>query len=33
MGTGWALGTKINISLDFVDEKFKEYNFQAPGDN
>lgn len=23
MGSGWAIGTKVNIPLDFVDEKFR----------
>ncbi len=32
-GEGQAKGTKINIPLDFVDEKYNSYNFQAPGDN
>lgn len=33
VGSGWGIGSKINISLDYVDNKFKPYTFQAPGDN
>lgn len=33
VGEGEGKGFSVNISLDFVDEKFKEYSFQSPGDN
>jgi histone deacetylase 6 len=32
-GKGGAEGTKINIPLNFLNKKRKEYPFQAPGDN
>lgn len=32
-GLGNAVGSKLNLPLDYVDETFKEYKFQSPGDN
>lgn len=32
-GQGAAVGTKVNIPLNYVDKKRKTYSFQAPGDN
>lgn len=32
-GKGTAEGTKVNIPLNFLNKKRKEYPFQAPGDN
>lgn len=32
-GEGQGIGSKINLPLNHVDENFKNYKFQAPGDN
>lgn len=32
-GVGQGQGSKINLPLDHIDQKFKQYNFQSPGDN
>ena len=32
-GSEKGKGFTVNICLDFVDKKFREYKFQSPGDN